>query len=157
MNGYIVVVEQEHTEDDYSIEAVVTKGMNGMSAEQRAYDIAYRIQIDDSRSGEVRVIPVELDPSNAKLKVLAELAEVPKEDFVKSAYLDLRRNGDLQVPLWVNMLWLVNEVRARYEVDIESVGRKMTLVHDADKMRPSATVVTEAEEDAGFAETEDFD
>jgi hypothetical protein len=155
MIGFIVVVEKEHMEDGYRIEAVVTKGMNGMGVEDRAYDIAYRIQADDSRGGEVMVIPTKLDPSNADLEVLVQLDEVPKDDFVKAAYLELRRSGELQIPLWVNTAWLRHEVRARYDVGVECFGRKMILTRKADEA-PQSTIVQTEDEDAGFAETEAF-
>lgn len=165
MQAYVVVTEQEAAEDGYVIEAVVTKPFGELSAEERAYDIGDRLAVSDkvNADSEIKVYQVLVDPTNRELEVTQDLHEIQAGDFVTAAYMEIRRKGFIQVPLWAAPAFLVHELRARYNLNLDFVGRQITIVSKEEMERRVASgqeperrgaqqVWTEP--DAGFVETQ---
>lgn len=98
----------------------------------------------------IETVPV--NPSNDDLGLKPMLHEVKKNDFTDVAYTELFEKGEVWVPLWMNPGWLVNELRFRYGIGIDYVGRKITLI-SPDEIERRKSIVVETEENAGFTET----
>ena len=160
MKAYVVVTEQEAAEDGYVVEAVITRPYAHMEPEQRAYDVAERIGLSDKvdATAEVKVLQVMLDPTNLQLEVTPDISEIKQDEFVKAAYLELKRRGTMMIPLWANPAWLVHEIKANYSVGIDFKGRSMTLVAPQEVQRRREFGIADAnfpnEGDAGFTETQ---
>lgn len=131
-------------------------------AHGRAHEVMRRLS-SEGKGDSFSVEKLDVNLTNEKLGLRPMLKEVKHGDFVDAAFVELHENGSLMIPLWVSPAWLVHEVRARYNVGIDFVGRQMTLVsHDEmqrrvsegiePERRKSPLVVTE-EEAAGFVET----
>lgn len=131
-------------------------------AHGRAHEVMRRLS-SEGKGDSFSVEKLDINLSNEMLGLRPMLSEVKHSDFVDAAFVELHENGEMFVPLWANPAWLVHEVRARYDIGIDFVGRKMTVV-SRDEMerrvnegieperRRSPQVVTE-DEDAGFQET----
>jgi hypothetical protein len=117
----------------------------------RAHEVMHRMSMEDLYQT-MSIEEVMINPTDKELGLKPKLAEVEQIDFVRAAYMQLVREASIAVPLWVNVAWLVHEIRANYDVGINYTGRTLTIVAKEDEVR-IARVSTEDDLDAGFTET----
>lgn len=144
----------DHEEDDgtYGVIATFVTSAELPEPRVRAHEVMRRMIAED-RFQTMSIEEVDINPTDQELGLKPKLADVAQIDFVRSAFLEIQEMGEMRIPLWVNMPWLVHELRANYEVGINYSGRKIVLVHPDDERRPSPDVTTAEFVDQVLTET----
>lgn len=141
-----------YEENDGTFEVVATFATSAEMPEPRvrAHEVMRRMTAED-KFQTMSLEEVQINPTDKELGLKPKLADVEQIDFVRSAYMQLQDEGQMHVPLWINVAWLRHEIRANYDVGVNSNGRKLMLVAKEDEVRPGVLISTEP--DAGFTET----
>lgn len=138
---------------DGSFEVVATFATSAELPEPRvrAHEVMARMTGEDMYQT-MSLEEVAINPTDKELGLTPKLADVAQIDFVRSAYMQLQRDGRMWVPLWINATWLTHELRANYETGFNRHGRQITAVAKEHEQPLGELVSTEAG-DAGFIET----
>jgi hypothetical protein len=151
-NIYKVLIEEDREEHV----AVFTD-------EGKANDAINRLRLRDEADSEVdyNLRPCNTDPTPDLLGLPKTLREMGCDDLLESARIELLNEGKMYVPLWINPAWLVHELKAKYELGIDFMGRQMTLVSKAEQRSrreygiPDVNAPSDfGTDDAGFVETD---
>lgn len=103
-----------------TMQAIVTQAMDGLTAAERAEDIAERLRMmpSEGRDLDFRVYEVDADATNFELGIIENLGAMDPSDFVRAAMLHLKRFGVVRLPGWMSEDWLIKELDSRFGLSV---------------------------------------